>query len=227
MNYRRIYFNLIKDRLKKNISGYVEKHHIIPKSLGGKDISKNIVSLSARDHFIAHYLLSKMFSNKVKKAKMIMAFGMMMVKTQSQTRYRFTSHQFNILRELRSESMKFLQKGVRNSQFQKIWITNGIFNKKIKLTDTIEEGWRKGRYSNFLIEEKKRIKSEKIKLYYKNKEDKKQKNEEYYTKLYEIYCNDGWKELKKIYNYSKPNFIQQCEKYVKTFKPQNGKIRGK
>jgi hypothetical protein len=39
--------------------GYVEKHHIIPKCLGGTDRKDNLVYLSAREHYVAHQLLAK------------------------------------------------------------------------------------------------------------------------------------------------------------------------
>lgn len=44
--------------------GYTEKHHILPKSMGGSDNKSNIVSLSARQHFVAHLLLWKAYRTK-------------------------------------------------------------------------------------------------------------------------------------------------------------------
>jgi hypothetical protein len=41
-----------------------------------------------------------------------------------------------------------LQSGTRNSQFGTMWITDGIANKKIKVSDQIDEGWKKGRTIN-------------------------------------------------------------------------------
>ena len=45
---------------------------------------------------------------------------------------------------------------------------------------------------------------------------------------YEFYSKYGWKEMKAKYCYqhSRENFIQQCKKYVKSYKSQNGKKRG-
>ena len=37
------------------------------------------------------------------------------------------------------------QKGIKNSQYGTMWITNGIENKKIKKETVIPEGWYKGR----------------------------------------------------------------------------------
>lgn len=46
-------------RDKKANGQYVEKHHILPRSLGGTDHISNMVWLSAKDHYIAHFLLYK------------------------------------------------------------------------------------------------------------------------------------------------------------------------
>lgn len=44
--------------------GYTEKHHIIPKSMGGLNTSDNLIELTGREHFIAHVLLWKSYRNK-------------------------------------------------------------------------------------------------------------------------------------------------------------------
>lgn len=63
MDYKKIYDNLILNRknntLKENI--YYEKHHIIPKCLGGSNDENNLVLLTYREHFLAHLLLSKIY----------------------------------------------------------------------------------------------------------------------------------------------------------------------
>ena len=89
MNYKRIYNNLMKSRLKlkkvrieeKRSGSYFECHHIIPKSMGGegrlksyKDLEhKNIVILTAREHYIAHALLWQIHRTR----EMAMAFRAM------------------------------------------------------------------------------------------------------------------------------------------------------
>lgn len=70
--YTRWYYQLIEKRLKTVPDGYTEKHHIIPKSLGGPDDSNNLVELTAREHYICHWLLTKMTTG-AHKSKMMYA----------------------------------------------------------------------------------------------------------------------------------------------------------
>jgi predicted house-cleaning NTP pyrophosphatase (Maf/HAM1 superfamily) len=58
--------------------GYVENHHIVPRSIVPEfnKIKMNIFPMTAREHFIAHLLLTKMFNNNF-KYKMLMALDYM------------------------------------------------------------------------------------------------------------------------------------------------------
>lgn len=40
---------------------YKEKHHIIPRCLGGSDESTNLIALTPEKHLLAHYILAKLF----------------------------------------------------------------------------------------------------------------------------------------------------------------------
>lgn len=54
------------DALKnQRIDGYFEKHHIIPRSMGGDDNASNIVCLTLRQHYIAHWMLWKAYGGKM------------------------------------------------------------------------------------------------------------------------------------------------------------------
>lgn len=62
MNFQLIYNNLIEKATKRQIvDGYSEQHHILPRSVGGTDETDNLVELTAREHFIAHLLLAKIY----------------------------------------------------------------------------------------------------------------------------------------------------------------------
>lgn len=45
-----------------------ENHHILPKSLGGTDSPDNLITLSIREHYIAHLILWKAFGGKMSTA---------------------------------------------------------------------------------------------------------------------------------------------------------------
>jgi len=65
--YQRIYNQLIEKRKEFfNFEEYSEKHHIIPRCMGGSDEKSNLVKLTAREHFIAHTLLVKIYPNNMK-----------------------------------------------------------------------------------------------------------------------------------------------------------------
>lgn len=67
MNYKLQYDNLIKTRKllnrKKYEGVYYEEHHIIMKSLGGNNDKNNKILLTAKEHYIAHLLLWKIYKN--------------------------------------------------------------------------------------------------------------------------------------------------------------------
>lgn len=60
MDYATIYCDLIDNAKTRYTAEYTERHHIIPKSVGGTDEYDNLVRLTIREHWIAHCLLYKM-----------------------------------------------------------------------------------------------------------------------------------------------------------------------
>lgn len=66
---------------------YTESHHIIPKSLGGSDLPENLTNLTAREHFIAHWLLTKIYTEKEAHWKMLNAMRFMRAENPNQQRY--------------------------------------------------------------------------------------------------------------------------------------------
>jgi len=77
MDYQRIYNQIIERAKTRQLEGYKEKHHIIPKCIGGLDIKENLVELTAREHFLCHRLLCEIYSEefKLKYALFLMAIG--------------------------------------------------------------------------------------------------------------------------------------------------------
>mgnify|MGYP002737800968 CR=1 FL=1 len=71
----------------KGILTYTERHHIIPKSMGGTDDSSNLVWLTAEDHLTVHLLLPKMVRQEKDIRKMTMA-AVRMANPQSKTQKR-------------------------------------------------------------------------------------------------------------------------------------------
>jgi len=65
---------------------YYEEHHIIPKSLGGTDNKNNLAILTGREHFICHWLLTKM-TDGVYYEKMVFALCNMERKNKHQKRH--------------------------------------------------------------------------------------------------------------------------------------------
>lgn len=80
MNYQWHYEKLIETRRNRSLKEdeYYERHHIIPRSLGGSNSSENLIKLTAREHFLAHWLLKRMYKDvPIAGAKMAGAFAYM------------------------------------------------------------------------------------------------------------------------------------------------------
>ena len=81
MDYKKVYDALMEKRRSNPVPNneYVERHHIVPKSEGGSDDSENLVRLTAREHYIAHLLLAKIYND----FKMYSAVTYMQCKTST------------------------------------------------------------------------------------------------------------------------------------------------
>lgn len=96
--YARWYFAIV-EKAKKCQPSIFEKHHIIPRSLGGSDNLENLVKLSFKQHYLCHKLLTKM-TNANDKRKMVYALHMMSLKSKQHIR---TSKSYEYTRKLRKE----------------------------------------------------------------------------------------------------------------------------
>lgn len=126
MNYKKIYSNIIKYRKENPINkndGYSELHHILPRSLGGKNTHNNLVRLRAKEHYTCHLLLTKMYKEGTSSYyKMITAWNNMNASSSNQ--YISKGSMYEFLKIEFSKAMSFNQSGVKNSRYNMISIMN-------------------------------------------------------------------------------------------------------
>lgn len=97
--YTKCYFALISRAKERTLIGYKERHHVVPRCLGGSNAESNLVDLTAREHFICHLLLTKMHSNK--------RLGLALTSMMSDSRYLpRASKIYEMARKASSEAMK-------------------------------------------------------------------------------------------------------------------------
>lgn len=102
MNKYEKWYEDITNRGKIRIlDSYTERHHILPKSLGGSDDKSNITNLTAREHFICHWLLTKIYKQGEEHWKMLNALRIMKAENKNQTRYetKITSRVYESIKE--------------------------------------------------------------------------------------------------------------------------------
>jgi hypothetical protein len=174
--------------------------------MNGSDDDSNLVNLTPEEHYLAHQLLIKIYPNN---QKLVKAAQMMIPNRPSNKLYGWLRRKFS---EVMSES----QSGINNSQFNTMWINNGIESRKIKSFDIIPDGWYKGRVKKI---KQKRVSKQQL---------KRQADIDLYKEYYKIYCEYGWIKFVEIvdYKYTKQNFVGRCSSLLKEFIPQNGKRRG-
>lgn len=95
MNYERIYKSIIEKRALNHPFGVFERHHVIPRCMGGSDNDGNIVSLTPREHFICHHLLAKIYPGPLCRAYFFMSHP----RTNSAVGIRVTARQYAVARK--------------------------------------------------------------------------------------------------------------------------------
>lgn len=112
--YTRWYLNIVTKRKTFLYDGYTEKHHIIPKSLGGSNEPENLVRLSAKEHFICHLLLTKMTEGKAKEKMVNAAFTMRQYRNKP-CEIKIGSRTYQLLREQFAKMISIAKTGVPRS----------------------------------------------------------------------------------------------------------------
>lgn len=112
MNYSKLYNQLITNAKSQDRSrehGYYEEHHIVPQCIGGSDSSDNLVLLTAREHYVAHWLLIKIHRNY----KLASAFNNMCQNGMGQRR-NLTSRQYQTAKKYFSKYHPCKEPEIRN-----------------------------------------------------------------------------------------------------------------
>lgn len=76
--YTTWYFNIVNYAKEHPVDNktYSERHHILPRCMGGSNNDDNLVTLTARQHFICHMLLTKMTTGQNYRKMLHAAIGM-------------------------------------------------------------------------------------------------------------------------------------------------------
>lgn len=150
--YSKTYFTITSNAKQRITEGYTETHHIIPQSLGGSNDKDNLVELTAREHFICHWLLIKMTEGE-DRGKMLYALQGMKAENKFQQRYhtKITARVYEKYRlehaenhSKRMKGRKAWNKGIPQTEEHKEKNRQAALNRPPKTQETIEK-WRKAR----------------------------------------------------------------------------------
>lgn len=140
--YTKWYFAIIKRATERTLDGYCERHHAIPKCLGGTNDKNNLVYLTAREHFICHLLLMKMHSSNKLKYALIM---MMARNPHQEDRHIPNARVYEKIKKLNSELASAKFTGKQKHNVGKVRVYNPASGKySMSHKDKIPVGWVQG-----------------------------------------------------------------------------------
>lgn len=160
-----------KNRSLENYSEYTEKHHILPKSLGGSNEENNLILLTTREHYIAHMILWRVYGEPMAFAIWRMIHSdhtkgkgyynlilsgrqyELLKNTMYGEKYIFMYKGNSILKVKIENIESFLKKGYKRGNNNihgrnRVWINNGKDCKMVEkecLNNFLISGWKKGR----------------------------------------------------------------------------------
>jgi hypothetical protein len=110
MNSKRIYDAIVDRRRGVAPVGYSEKHHVVPRCVGGSNDSTNVVRLTAREHFLAHRLLTRIYPNepRLKLAARYMAW----MDRKKRRGYRVTGRAYELIRIEGARAHSQIRRGI-------------------------------------------------------------------------------------------------------------------
>jgi hypothetical protein len=119
--YTKWYYNIIQNAQARilPLNVYFEKHHIVPRSLGGNNKQSNIAKLTPKEHFICHLLLTKM-TNGNGMYKMRYALWMLTnIKKIGKGRYTPTGRIYEYVRKCHNDAIKLSWTDEKRKQHSK------------------------------------------------------------------------------------------------------------
>jgi hypothetical protein len=157
MNYKKIYNSLITKAQKRTVlEGCKEKHHIIPKCMGGTNNSFNLAHMTAREHYISHWLLHKIYPYNKKLIyalnRMLRGRNGLIVSSREFEKIKILFQENNPAKEKEArEKISKSKRGSKNPQWRKKGILNGFGGK----THTLEQRqkWSKERKNKIISKE--------------------------------------------------------------------------
>lgn len=132
MNYIKIYDAIIERARNRSLSGYVERHHVLPKCLGGDDSEENIVSLTPEEHYLVHLILCKIYPDSH-----LLSYAAIKMTVNN----KYTQRNNKMYAWLKRKHASNISK----SQTGKIYYNNGSKSIKLFPWETVPDGFVKGR----------------------------------------------------------------------------------
>jgi len=170
MNYKRIYDSLMERAVGRELEGYYETHHIIPRCMDGTDDATNLVKLTYREHFLAHWILHRLYPNDK-----LLAYAFSAMKMD---KYKHRSKWTPSSRQLEELKLAFIsaRMGTPHSDETKEKISSALKKKMLcgwsvggwKLSDDTKEKMREAKLGGKQSEEHKRAISEGKREWFKN-----------------------------------------------------------
>jgi len=152
MDYQKIYEQIVNRALSRGRpNDEYDRHHIVPRSMGGPDYESNLVNLTLREHFICHLILARMYGGPMIRA----AFMMSSNRKYNNRQYASlrTSYIVNFMQGDMNPSRRFPWTDEQKKKIGIVakgrkWVNNGVDScmaKDEKLNELLANGWVHGR----------------------------------------------------------------------------------
>jgi hypothetical protein len=133
--------------------GLFDKHHIIPKYMGGTDDFNNLVTVSRTCHTMFHYCNWRLWNNRedyvaYKGLSSQISKHEIIKETASISGRKSYKNKTGLFSLTKEEKMKASSKGGKKAgkyMSQSMWINDGEKNKRILRVQSIPDGWIRGK----------------------------------------------------------------------------------